>query len=313
MTKYSDPELQSVLLDLYAMHGTDTTVAKLSGVSRVTLWRMQNMSEEGQAELQECDWGGVTKAWHLHKLDALDIQIEDVAQRMTRDAGQGQWVPVVHGGEMKWREDEYAMSLSPKEFEDALDLGLCWHDKKLRVRNEKTGIWERQQIEVYVPPTLDAQSKVLASFAPETFGDKRRIDLQVTGGLGVHVIGTPIKPPQHLVDITPTVEAITDETDQSVADAEIEYQPPEAATMSEPEPFTPNPDSPLSEEQQRILARSRSANPLAAELAARAAQKMAQANAPVAAKPIQPPPPSTYRGDDQDDCIPRQPRGMKVI
>lgn len=319
MSKYNDPEIQSVLLDLYAMHGTDTAVARLSGVSRVTLWRMQNLSEEGHPDLQECDWGGVIKPWHEHKLDALDVLIEDVQQRMTRDAGHGQYIPVVHGGEAKFVDDEYAMSLSAKEFEDALDLGLVWHDKKLRVKNEKTGIWERVRLEQYIPPTLDAQSKVLSSFAPDVFGDKRRIDLNVNGGLGVHVIGTPIKPPQHLVDVTPAVEAITDQSvtdaddaDADEIDAEIEYQPPEAV-MSEPEPFTPDPNSPLTEEQQRILARSRSANPLAQELAARALQKQAAAKAPVAAKPIQPPPPSVYRGDDQDDCVVRHPHGMKII
>ena len=122
MTKYSDPELQSVLLDLYAMFGTDSEVARKSGVSRVTLWRMQNMSEDGHPDLQECDWGGVIKPYHQQKLDALDIQIEDVAQRMTRDAGQGQWVPVVHGGFARFREDEYALSLSASEFKEQLAM-----------------------------------------------------------------------------------------------------------------------------------------------------------------------------------------------
>jgi hypothetical protein len=320
MTKYNNPELHSLLLDLYAMHGTDTKVAALSGVSRVTLWRMQNMSEEGHPDLHEVEWGGVIKPWHEHKLDALDMLVEDVQQRMTRDAGQGQWIPVVHGGEMKWKDDEYAMSLSAKEFEDALDLGIVWHDKKLRVRNPKTNFWERVPLEQYVPPTLDAQAKVLSSFAPETFGDKRKIDLSVSGGLGVTVMGKPLTVPPQVVDVTPTLPAI------EYNDAERVYveqpQPDVAGSIgnSEPEeepmpevPFTADPNSPLSEEHQRVLARARSCNPLAAELAARALQKQAAANAPVAAKPVQPPPPSTYRGDDQDDCVPRTPRGMKVI
>jgi hypothetical protein len=71
----------------------------------------------------------------------------------------------------------------------------------------------------------------------------------------------------------------------------------------------------MTEEQQRILARSRSPSPLAQELAARAVAKQAAVSAPVAAKPIQPPPPGSYRGGDtdQDDCIQRSPRGTKVI
>ena len=321
MTKYSDPELQSLLLDLYAMHGTDTAVAKLSGVSRVTLWRMQNMSEEGQPELQECDWAGVLKPWHEHKLDALDVLVEDVQQRMTHDAGQGQWVPVVHGGLQKFREDEYAMSLTAAEFKEQLAMSdedreffgypRIWEDKMMRVQNPKTGVFERLPLEQYLPPTLDAQSKVLSSFAPETFGDKRKIDLNVTGGLGVTVIGQNRPLPQQLEVLQEVSEAITDETVTDEID-EIEYQPPEPV-MSEPEPFTADPNSPLTEEQQRILARSRSTNPGARKLAELTMQKMAQAKAPVAAKPMQMPPPSAYRGDDPDDCIQRTPRGQKMV
>jgi hypothetical protein len=277
----------------------------------------QSKAKEG---LQEVSWGGVIKPWHQHRLDAIDMAVSGVQQRMMRDAGQGQWVPVVHGGEMKWRDDEYACSLTAKQFEEHLAMDeetreMCglprvWEDKKLRVQNPKTGVWERQQIETYLPPTLDAQAKVLSALAPETFGDKRRIDLNVSGGLGVSVIGTAIKPPQHLLDIEPAVEAITDQTDAEDAEV-VEYQQPEA-TMSEP--FTPDPNSPLTEEQQRILHRSRSPSPLAQELASRAAQKLAEVPAPAVQKPIQPPPPpSSNRFDDQDDCVQRQPRGMKVI
>src|SRR6266568_9290845 len=98
MAKFNDPEIQSLLLDLYAMHGADTTVARLSGISRVTLWRMSKSSEEDHPDLQEVDWGGFIKPYHEHKLDALDLHIEDVQQRMTHDAGHGQWIDEVHGG-----------------------------------------------------------------------------------------------------------------------------------------------------------------------------------------------------------------------
>lgn len=319
MSKYDKPEIQSLLLDLFAMHGTDAAVARMSGVSRITLWRMDGWSLEGRASLQEVDWGGLIQPWHLHRLAALDMHVTDVQQRMTRDAGAGQWIPVVHSGEMKWRDDEYAVGLSPKEFEDAVELGIVWHDKKLRVKNPKTGVWERQQIEQYVPPTLDAQSKVLSSFAPETFGDKRRIDLNVSGGLGVHVMA-PLgskSPPIQVEVLRDVSEAITDQTttQDEIEYNDSEYQPPETV-MSEPEqPFTPDPNSPLTEEQQRILARSRSPSPLAADLAAHALQRQAEASALVVAKPSQPPPQGSYRGGDSDmpDDVPRTPHGTKVI
>jgi hypothetical protein len=209
--KYADPEIQSLVLDLYAMHGTDVTVSNLSGVSRTTLWRMSRASEEGEPGLQECDWGGKIQPYHLHKLDALDAHIEDVQQRLTRDAGQGQWIPVVYGGFARWKEDEYAMSLSPKEFEDALELGVVWHDKMLRILS-KTGVWERVPLMQYLPPTLEAQSKVLSSFAPETFGDRRKITFDGNMSLGVTVVGKQSIPPPEVMTLIKR-PAITDQTE----------------------------------------------------------------------------------------------------
>src|SRR6266404_1725663 len=137
MTKYSDPEVQSLLLDLYAMHGTDTTVARLSGVSRTTLWRMNAASADGEPDLQETDWGGVIKPWHEHRLDALDMQIEDVQQRMTRDAGQGQFIPVVYGGFARFRECEYAHSLTAAQFNEQLT-----YDDEMRDLLGVPRVWE---------------------------------------------------------------------------------------------------------------------------------------------------------------------------
>jgi hypothetical protein len=234
--KFNDPEIQSRVLDLYAMHALDTTVARLSGVSRTTLWRMSKASEEGAPELQECDWGGIIKAYHEHKLDALDQHIEDVCQRMTHDAGHGQFVPVVHGGFAKFREDEYAMSLTTAQFKEQLAMDdemrdLCgyprvWEDRMLRVQNPKTGIFERVPLEQYIPPTLEAQNKVLGAFAPDVFGDRRKIDLQVSGGLGVSV-GLPFgsKPPIEVGYVQPLIP-------------EIEYNDP-GPTGSEPVPAEP--------------------------------------------------------------------------
>jgi len=320
--KFNDPEIQSLLLDLYAVHGTDTAVARLSGVSRTTLWRMNIASEEGHPDLQEVDWAGVMKPWHEHRLDALDMLVEDVQQRMTHDAGQGQYVPVIHGGEYKFEPCEFAHSLTQKQFEEylvmddetreLLDVPRVWEDKMRRVQNPKTGVWERVRATQYIPPTLDAQSKVLSSFAPETFGDRRKIDLNVTGGLGVTVIGQNRPLPKQLE----VLQAITDETVPELslgADEidEIEYQPPAAVPMTE-QPFTPDPNSLLTEEQQRILQRSRSTNPGTRKLAELAMQKM-KTPEPVAPKPFQPPPPSAYRDNDMDDCVQRQPRGQKLV
>lgn len=325
MTKYNSAEVQSLLLDLYAMHGTDTSVARLSGVSRVTLWRMSKASEDGEPSLQECDWAGVIKPYHEHKLDALDLHVEDVMQRVTRDAAQGQFIPVVYGGMPQWRDCEFAHSLTAAQFKEYLEMSdedrdfygvpKVFEDRKMRGLNSRTGIYERVQVETYLPPTLDSQAKVLSAFAPETFGDRRRVDLNVTGGLGVTVIGQNRPPPQVVVDVTP---AITNQVEDGEFQEPFDLSEPteEPAVLAQPEPFTPDPNSPLTEEQQKIMARARSGNGLVAELAQRALQKEAErataATTASAPRPEQPPPPSTIRDSDQDDTIPRSPRGMKV-
>jgi len=175
--KFNDPDVQSKLLDLYAMYKLDTKVAEMSGVSRTVLWRMEGWSEEGKEGLQEVEWGGVIKAFHLHKLDALDMHITDVQQRVTRDAAEGYYVDEVQGGIYHYIDDEYACGLTEKQFQielayddeirELLGVPRVWEDKKLRIFNPRSQIWERQRVQRYVQPTLDAQSKVLAAFAPE--------------------------------------------------------------------------------------------------------------------------------------------------
>jgi hypothetical protein len=319
--KFNDADLQSLLLDLFAMHGTDAEVSRQSGVSRVTLWRMENWSMEGKEGLQEVNWGGVIKPWHMHKLDALDMHVTDVQQELTFSSSRGRKIPMVAAGAYCFEDCEYAASLTAKQLKEHLEMDdemrellsvpRVWEDRKKRVLNPKTGFYERVRAVQDIAPSLEAQAKVLSALAPDVFGDRRRIDLNVQGGLGVTVIGQPIQPPRHLVDITPAVEAITDQTDAEDAEV-IDYNEPPEAIMPE-QPFTPDPASPLTEEQQRILARSRSASPLTAELAARASAKLAEVPAPAVQKPIQPPPPSSNRFDDMADDVVRVPRGMKVV
>jgi hypothetical protein len=113
-------------------------------------------------------------------------------------------------------------------------------------------------------------------------------------------------PPRQLQIISPeVVDTINENGTEAVFD-ETENDEP---TPIEPTPeFTPDPNSPLSPEQQRIMARARSGNKLAADLAARAINRSKPVT--VSARPA-PPPPS--RDLDQDDSAPRQPRGMKLV
>jgi hypothetical protein len=330
MTKYLDPATHSKLLDLYSMYKMDTKVAALSGVSRVTLWRMSNISLEG-TELQGVDWGGVIKPWHEHKLDALDMQVEDVQQRVTRDAAEGYYVDEVQGGIYHFIEDEYAMSLTDEEFNrqlalsdddrDMLDYPKIWHDKYAREYNPRTRAWERLRVQRFIPPTLDAQAKVLAAFAPELFGDKRSITLQGSIGLGVTVVGTrPPIPPEYLAQaasppLPPPPEALVYEDgdfEDILGPAPSEEETP---MTEEPTPAAPAAPSTLTTEQQRILEQLRSPNPgvrAFAEKAQAALARSASGAAPATPAPALRPAGQPYSNGDQDDCAPRRPNGFKV-
>ena len=337
MTKYTDPATQSKLLDLYSMYKLDTKVAAMSGVSRVTLWRMANASEDGHPDLQECDWGGVIKAWHLHKLDALDMQIEDVQQRVTRDAAEGYYVDEVQGGIYHFVEDEYAMSLTDDEFKrqlamddderEMLDYPKIWHDKFAREYNPRTRTFERIRVKRFIPPTLDAQAKVLAAFAPALFGDKRSIDLNMRGniGLGVTVVGTQRPLPANVVEqiapaMPPQALVYEDGDFDDILGPEPEPALRADGTQPEEQPMTEQSEQPavpssLTSDEQRILQQLRSPDPgvrKLAEMASAAMKRPAQPSA--SARPARPlPGPSNYTGSDQDDCAPRRPTGMKVI
>jgi hypothetical protein len=196
-------------LDAFATCGTATAASKAAGISRATIWRAANLSEQGAPELQEIAWGGTTQPFHLHLIDILDQAIESIQQDATHAAWQGRFVEPVIGGIYQFEDCEFAMSLTPKQFEEQLVLDeevrdMCgfprvWHDKKKRTLNPKTGTWERVRTKQFIPPTIDLQAKILSAFSPETFGDKRRVDVTMQGSLGVSV-GLPFgsKPPIQL-------------------------------------------------------------------------------------------------------------------
>jgi hypothetical protein len=324
MTKYSDPAQQIAWLDAMAMHGQSTVAAKVTGISRTTGWQMGKLSEEGHPDLQEVEWGDNIQPFHLHLLDALDMAVEDVQQDMTRAAAQGRYLDTVWHGAYAFEDDEYAMSLSEKDFQDALDIGIVWHDKKKRVLNPTTGMWERVKIKTFIPPTVDGQSKILSSFAPETFGDKRRIDMNVNSNLGVTFVGHNFNAPPQVEVLAPEVPQIEYNDAGQVAEPYKEQQPNDTVIDEQPEepvisePATPEPEQPsrpssLSPEQKAILERLRSPNLAVRKLAEMASQAL---NRPAKAAPVRPAPPvsppNSY-SNDQDDCVPRRPGGYKVV
>jgi hypothetical protein len=287
MTKYTNHDILRSWLDAYAMLGKDTEVAKMCKVSRVTLWRAAKASEDLDPDLQDVLWGDISKPYHEQKLDALDMQIENVQQDITVVAGQGRLIPMVHSGAYCFEDCEFSMSLSASEFKyhlalddetrDMLGYSRVWEDKKLRVQNRR-GIWERVRAMAFIAPTVEAQAKVLSSFAPDVFGDKRKIDLNVAATLGVRVIGKTLQPPPHLVDVTPAVPEI--EYNSTVPTPARALEPAEFTEIDPDEdeaqalPAQPIDDSVLDGEQRAILERLRSPSLLVRDLAEKAEQAL---------------------------------------
>lgn len=304
------------VLDAILMYGSLTKAADAAGVDRWTISRWRKASEDGEEPYQEVEYRGVIQSFEAHVQDTIEQSIDEIESNFRGSARDGYYRPVVWHGEYTYEDDEHAMSLSEKDFQDELDLGLVWPDKKRRIKNETTGSWERVKIMEWIPPSVDAQTMVLRSWS-ERYADRRSLQvsgrLDVNQTLGVTVMGTRrvAPPPPQLQIISPEVaDMVNEEVPDAVFNEEEADEPmPALAPERLPEP---DPSSPLTPEQQAILARARSGNKLAAELAARAVKPKP---APPPVRPVMPPPPNSYTGSDtdQDDSIPRTPVGMKVV
>jgi hypothetical protein len=281
-------------LDALVAHGVTTTASKIVGVSRVTIWRITNASEAGDPDLQEIEWAGLMQPFHLHLLSALDMSIQNVQEDVTHAAWKGRMIEPVVGGIYQFEDCEHAMSLSPKEFEaqlamdeemrDMLGYPKVWYDRKKRVLDPVTGIWERVRTKQFLPPTLEAAAKVLSAFAPDVFGDKRKIDVTMNGSLGVSV-GAPFgsKPPIEVGYVQPLpveytgTDLVPDEiaelVEQFVVADEIDEDEAAAADDEQEAPVAP--DDEFDPAQRDLLARLRaSATPLEVQKAEKAEEAL---------------------------------------
>jgi hypothetical protein len=275
----------------------------------MALWRWRRDSEDGISEFQEIEYRGVVQPLHRHLEDAIEQSIDEIESTLRASARDGFMRPVIHHGQFQYEDDEYACSLSDAAFETELALvGGVWPDKKRRVKNEQTGVWERVKIMEHIRPTTEAQVAVLRAWS-ERYADKRSVKFEgnMQVGYGATTIGKPLAPPAALPQLQVITPALADQVNETEAVFEEEEDEMTSLTPRPPLP-EPDPSSPLTEEQQAILARARSGNALAADLAARAlARKPAPSAAPPPAVPV-------YRGDlDQPDDVPRTPRGTKIV
>jgi hypothetical protein len=300
----------TLLLDGLIMFGTQSKATKHAGISDMTLYRYRLASENGE-EFQEIEYKGLVQPLHLHIEDCIEMSVDEVESGLRANAIHGERRPYIFKGEYSYEDDEYAMSLTEKEFADALYLGLVWPDKKLRRKNEATGVWERIKIMEVIPPSVDARMAVLRAWS-DRYADKRQLKfegrLDVNQNVGVTVLGTPrLTPPaQQLEVITPE---IADQVNEEISDAvfnEAEEDEP-MPDLSPEKPFEIDINSPLDPEQQRIMARARSGNKLAHDLAARALNRPAP-KAPAAPQPVRlPPRTGLLDNGEQDDTVPRNP------
>jgi hypothetical protein len=314
-----DQETFVAVLDAIMTLGSLTKACKAANIDPVTLSRWRRASEDGDDKFQEVDYRGLVQPLHSHVEDTIEQSVDEIESNFRASTRDGIWRAVLFQGQYQYEDDEHALSLSEKAFQDELELGLVWADKKRRVRNEVTGEWERVKVREWLPPSTEAQTIILRSWS-DRYADKRSINfngrLDVSQSVGVTVMPrTPMPPPPQLQIITPQ---LSDQVNEAVTDATFEDilgpEPEPAPEIEEDEPMPEQPEpprepSPLTEEQRAILARARSGNSLAADLAAQAINRPAPKPAP--ARPFVPPP-SSYDGDMPDD-VPRSPRGVKVV
>lgn len=184
------PEKLTEVLDNILTHGSLGRAAEVSGIDSWTLSRWRIWSEfDGRKELQTVEYRGTVQPFHVHVQDCIEQSIDEIEANFRASARDGIYRPLVWHGEFSYEDDEYAHCLTEEVFQEMLDLGVVWPDKKRRVLNPVTGIWERVKIMSWEPPSVDRQIKVLSSWS-ERYADKRSITANVNfqNNLGVTVV-----------------------------------------------------------------------------------------------------------------------------
>jgi hypothetical protein len=309
-----NPDLYAEIIDGVITYGSFRAACRKVGISEMALWRWRRDSEDGISEFQEIEYRGVVQPLHRHLEDAIEQSVDEIESTLRASARDGYTRPVIHHGQFQFIDDEYACGLSDADFETALAIGEVWPDKKLRVKNEN-GVWERVKIMEHVRGTTEAQLAVLRAWS-ERYADKRSVKFEgsMQVGYGATTIGKPLAPPAALPQLQVITPELADQVNENVSEAVFEEEEDEMTSLT-PRPPLPEPEaddtivgsSPLTAEQQAILARARSGNALAADLAARALARKPPSAAPPPAVPV-------YRGDlDQPDDVPRTPVGKKIL
>jgi hypothetical protein len=277
--KKNDEQLLIDLCDTYAGSGTLSLAecARRCGTTRVSLWTWMNdptliIPYMGQQV-------PFAKAMKMARRCAIAMTISGSLEDRVAN---GHWESVWFQGQPTWVEDERCVGLDE---EMRIMLGYPV-DGLLRDENGN-----RVQQRRHVPAPAQLIEKFVEANAPKLYGAKSKLEIDNRISLGVTSIpqrAAPLPTPVEVItqQITETVasEAIADGAESFEAeDAEPEYnEQPEAQGYNVPEPLPapePAPLEPvegLTTEELELLRRAQSPSPLVADLAKRAAAKIAQ-------------------------------------
>jgi hypothetical protein len=267
MVKYNEAGKLVTVLDNILKFGSLTKASDASEIDAWTLARWRRRSEDGDEAFQQIEYRGLNQPFHMHVEDCIEQSIDEIESNLRANARDGYRRPIIWHGEYQYEPDEAAMAMNEQEFKDACDLGLAWPDKKLRVKNEKTGQWERVKMMEWLPPTVEAQTVVLRSWS-DRYADRRSVKFE--GNMDVNFVpGVTVMSDVPRVGPTPQQLEVLKSTDvtETVPLAAEPVIDAEYVDIAPQQPVEPDGPTILDAEQRRIMEQLRSQNPSARELA----------------------------------------------
>jgi hypothetical protein len=286
MTKKNDPDLLIAICDTLAGGLTLSLkeAARLNGTTAVSIWSW--MQDPALIIPEYLGQQNITfgKAMKLARKAGVALAISETFEN--RIAVGGHFEKVWFQGQPTYIADERQVDLDE-------DMRLMLYGFRDGLKRDENG--NRIQHSRFVPAPAQLIEKFIEANAPKLYGQKSQLTVDSKVNLGVTVIGErsrPLPQPVQVVtqQITETVAREALEAPDAVEQFEIEdaepveqysAEPEAQGDEPEPEPVAPEPEpiepvDGLSTEELELLRRARSPSPLIADLAARAAAKIAQ-------------------------------------
>ena len=193
--KKRDPDLLIRILDDYSSGYTVslTRIAERHGLSFRSIYQWLKLPD-----LIIPEWNGfvgktfgecMQQARSIAKAIVVGNSLEEYCLR-------GRKVSVWHHGVPSYVDCEIAASCaSEEEFKTLCELGVCWPDKKKRVKNPETGIWERVIATRMELAPSDLIFRFAAANMPGLYGHKSEVTMRGNVSLGVTTIAPALRRP----------------------------------------------------------------------------------------------------------------------